>query len=288
MIKNDPQRKTLHRLYLITGGVWLILLILLLVDNVTAPNTQRNSWGPLALYAIAFLLIVLSMGFVLTLLRRVDRRRALARAGDVQFLDPHQPVSDANALPAGTTIEMRLSKRYYATLFGLIAVVDVVILPLIVGITASTSRPSVSKGDFLLTLVLLLIGLMIVIAIIWLIAFFILRSRMQYNVTVDEEGIASMHNGKTARINWADAQLFAVVDNKRAHRIKVYEVSNAETIVRWLTIPPHVTPFQAMWKPAHISYEEYARKEQGLLSVVAAKTGLKLYDLGESVAKWYM
>lgn len=287
MIKNDPQRKTLYRLYAVIGGIWLVLIILLIVDALTAP-VSAPARGPLILDIVAFILMLASMILVLTLLKRVDKRRERAVAGDTQLLDSRQPMPDVNALSLPTTIELRLSKRYYATLFGIIAVVDVVLLPIIIVVTASAPHARPFNPAIFLILAALLVGMMAIFTIAWLILFFVLRSRMCYSVTADEEGITSIHNGKTTRINWPDARLFAVVDNRKAHRVKIYEVSNAETIVRWLAIPPHVTPLQAMWKPENSSYEEYERKDQALLSLVAAKTGLKLYDLGESVAKWYM
>ena len=60
--------------------------------------------------------------------------------------------------------------------------------------------------------------------------------------------------------------------------MQFYELSNEQTVVRWVNMPARAL-FQRRENKRHT---EYRRNVQALLSLVAARTGLPLYDLDPS------
>jgi hypothetical protein len=92
---------------------------------------------------------------------------------------------------------------------------------------------------------------------------------------VDEFGLSSTYQGVTSTINWSDARLFAVLNQEKPSSMRFYELSNEQTVVRWVNMPERAV-FQRKENKANA---EYRRKVLALLSLVAAKTELPLYDL---------
>jgi hypothetical protein len=87
--------------------------------------------------------------------------------------------------------------------------------------------------------------------------------------------IASGSQHSSACDSWSDARLFAVLNSERPPTMRFYELSNERTSVLWANMPAR-TLFQ---RREHTGYVEYRRKVEALLSLIAARTGLPLYDL---------
>lgn len=83
-------------------------------------------------------------------------------------------------------------------------------------------------------------------------------------------------SGKTLCVRWNEAQLFAIYIGKEKEEAIKYELSSSTAIVRWRRLN------QERWfswlKPA-LPFDEYDRQMDALLSLIAAKTRLPLYDL---------
>jgi len=78
-------------------------------------------------------------------------------------------------------------------------------------------------------------------------------------------------------IKWSEVRLFAIYPIRKHADLPVYyELASETTIVRWKRMRPDMRP-RLSKMPA--PFEEYDRQMDALLFVIAAKTGLPLYDL---------
>ncbi len=259
MMKNDPQRKGLMLLALISGIVLLFGLVVL----------------GLQVFTLILLFVMVWFGFLLFRLRRVDQRRTRALQGDQSLLAAEQPVPDENALSLPTTLQFRLRRRYSMAMLGLISVVVLVLIY------------STNGSPFSLTIPVLAISLAIALGTFLIKLFFptvilylTLRSRMEYDLEVNEHGLSVTYTKVRTAVNWSDARLFAVNDPKKPKRPKVYELATRDTVARWMWLPPGRTFFSALKPP--LPLEEYHQKMQAVLQLIEAKTLLPLYDIGPS------
>ena len=271
MIKNDPQRKGLWLALLILGIVFLLCLPILGLHDYTGSHPENIRY-PLLL----ILFCMVGIGFLLLRLRRVDQRRTRALQGDQSLLAASQPVPDENALSLPTTLLFRPRRRYFLALAGIIS--------LFVVIYSFTGSPfSLTLPALAIKLAIALVTFLIFTAIMYLMFFLILRSRMQYGLEVNEHGLSVISGKIRTSVKWSDARLFAVNDPKKPKRAKVYELATPDRVVRWMCLAPGST-FFSNWKPT-LPLEEYHREMQAVLQVIAAKTHLPLYDIGPSKAR---
>lgn len=78
-------------------------------------------------------------------------------------------------------------------------------------------------------------------------------------------------------IKWSEIRLFAIYRTRKPTDPRVcYELAGRTAIVRWRRMRPDA-PFPFTKPPA--SFDEYDRQMDALLSLIAAKTRLPLYDL---------
>jgi hypothetical protein len=101
-------------------------------------------------------------------------------------------------------------------------------------------------------------------------------------LTVTEDGLTSRFMGRAASsISWKEARLFAryrTFGAQKSGAALTYELSSARDTVRWTWVRH---PTYAVGLKPTLPPEEYNRQMVALLSLVAAKTGLALYDLQE-------
>ena len=96
-------------------------------------------------------------------------------------------------------------------------------------------------------------------------------------IEVDQDGLTVRNLFWSKRILWHEARLFAV--DPALDALKGYELSSATTILRW--------PWKR--KPSRFTrlscpFVEYEWQMKALHAVIAARTGLPLYDLRDEVA----
>lgn len=101
-------------------------------------------------------------------------------------------------------------------------------------------------------------------------------------ITVTERGLIKVGLlRKVHSVSWEEAQLFAIDgvsgSMKYPHPI-VYELSSMHDVVRWVWMRRSNRRVIFISQPT-VSVEEYKRQMQALLSLIAARTGLSLYDL---------
>ncbi len=107
--------------------------------------------------------------------------------------------------------------------------------------------------------------------------------RQQIKVT--EGGLAARNGIQTSRVLWHEACLFVMYGTFSAQKngaAITYELSSARDIVRWTWV---LRKTHWVGLEPTIPRDEYNRQMQALLSLVAAKTGLPLYDLREDLPK---
>lgn len=83
-------------------------------------------------------------------------------------------------------------------------------------------------------------------------------------------------------IPWNEAALFAVFPphriSQRTYLPIIYELSGPKTIVRWMRVRQDMPWFHKNHQPT-LPFDDYERQMEALLALIAAKTGLPLYDL---------
>jgi hypothetical protein len=108
------------------------------------------------------------------------------------------------------------------------------------------------------------------------IAAFVLIARARESIILTDSGMQVSRYGSTRSILWSEARLFAIYAGKRAGLPEFYELSSSTSIVRWRRLRRKTGFFSTKFG---LSSEEYTSKMDALLSVIAAKTNLGLYDL---------
>jgi hypothetical protein len=101
--------------------------------------------------------------------------------------------------------------------------------------------------------------------------------RQQIEVT--ESGLTARYAGRVSRIAWDEARLFAIYGTFGAQKSGAaitYELSSAGAIVRWTWVKGKS---YVMGLEPTVPFDEHYLQMQALQVLVAAKTGLALYDL---------
>ncbi len=225
----------------------------------------RLGWGLYSdlLLASAVLLVLMSIAsawgawFWLRLERR--RQKAARGIGADIFLATEQPPPRTAPLSLPLTISIRAKGG-----LKLIAWLSVAVF-----VIAVSGGEAVDHGvwDFRFFLVLL--------AAVGSGSVFVqlLAGERRIEVTDDQVTIRVASIEQT--VPWEEARLFAITHGR--HATLSYELSSSEACVPWIWVRP--STFSARLYEPTIPQYEYDRQMEGLLALVAAKTGLPLYDL---------
>lgn len=137
---------------------------------------------------------------------------------------------------------------------------------------ANSVTTTFGSHQFLLFLV---ISLPVIILPIPVVPFaFFLRSKR--SIVVTAHGLRVKDAGGVHYVPWSAARLFAIYKGKKDASLTYYELSSAKDIVRW----EWTRKFRKLkTEVPNVSMDEYNSQMQALLSLIAAKTGLPLYDL---------
>lgn len=275
MIKKDPQRKRVRRLTVLYSIVAILIFAGAILQFAATPRSDRSPFFIIlavsAITGVVMILILLNSS-----IRMADKRRVLAMQANSNLLAVQQPIPNAYALGFPTTIELRLKRK----LFLLIAAFLIVGV-IVIGLLAPTLFPKPVTPTSLLTAIGIAVGIMILILAT---LYFVLWRRARYIIHITEQGISSTYNMTTTQLNWEAARLFTMNHIKKRGRQTIYELSNDETVVRWMWVPQHASTI--LLKPT-TPYNEYERQMQGLLELVEAKTHLPLYDITPKT-RWWM
>lgn len=212
--------------------------------------------------------------------RKLNRRRQAATRGDLSVpLAAEQPTSNEAALPLPITITLMASRgRSYAIggCFGLLILLSGLLLTfwdLFISSPPDQGQPG--AGFTIIFLLIFIFGLALGLAILTSIT---LR-RSAYKITATEEGLTVQQSWMTFNTRWREARLFAIIPTiKRTGQPNAYELSSIAAFTPLPRWRPHSLSLFSLFKPA-LPFDEYDRQMDALLSLIAAKTGLSLYDL---------
>jgi hypothetical protein len=260
------------------GAVFLILLTWLTLDRRFhgSEGVQGLSLtgGPFAVAGVVALLVNL---FVIPREHRFEERFQRARRGESATLPlaANQPLPDIAQLTLPIKIELRPS-RSNLLLVGVSS-------SLVVGfglaiLVVVTCLFAVANGAFYFTDALGLAAVLgSVAAILALVITFTFGPR---TLSLDDAGVSvSQRHSPNQSVLWDDVRLFAIAADsggKRNPKTVVYTLAGPNAFVMWPyvrrlawdTYDRPVTPFL-----------EYERQMESLLSLIAARMGLALYDL---------
>jgi hypothetical protein len=280
MFKNDPLRRQSRNL-LIFSGLSCVIWIAYFADIYFHPGQQHSNpnLSFILFFAPAYVILMITISVVGLIAqsrrwKRLDQLRLRAMQRDQTMLAREQPIPDAYALPLPTTIQLRGKSRVYLILFFLITLIVVIT---VAGAIAASHHLSTTA---LLVLIFVVVFGVVLASVISIIVYKLTRERTLYEIEVTERGIMTKYRGFTIHINWNNVRLFALSDGNKRVQPRTYELDSDDAVARWIWIPHNM--YRAFSFEPAMPYEEYTRRMQALLDLIAAKTQLQLYDLGET------
>jgi hypothetical protein len=248
-----------NKLLKLAGVLWLGFSIVLLLGVWTNGMGELGKvWGSL--------LFTLSMTFTSFLQAwrwaRINPRRQAAARGDtiLASLAVEQPAPRETALPLPHTITMKPRKLQDA-LVGMALAVGVLLAYLVYqSITGDTSQ---------WVAVLIVAGVFVVFG---LLAPLFPASR----ISVTRYALKVRGQPRGGEVLWRDARLLAIREGKAGTPATRYELASERATVEWRRLR-RIRWFSV--EQPELLFEEYDREMDALLAVIAAKTGLQLYDL---------
>ncbi|GAC1356901.1 MAG: hypothetical protein NVSMB38_38850 [Ktedonobacteraceae bacterium] len=277
------RRTRLLLLLLVTAGV---IIPLWYFYNTSIQLSLLSSNLPYSLSPMASLLLTLAGGagaLVITILQgsywqRIEQRRLTATLGDRTLLAAEQPQPNAASLRLPASITLRYRKESL-----LLWPTALVLLGMLLGAFLSFMSEFVHQPSFFhrLTPAGWVLFLFIPIAMLITIAVFVVvfSQLLGQQLGITEDGLTSRSMGQTSSVCWNEARLFARYETFGAQNSGAaitYELSSATDIVRWTWVRRRT--YLVGLEPT-LSLAQYVRQEEALLSLVAAKTGLALYDM---------
>jgi hypothetical protein len=289
-VKADPRIKMFSRLlilyWLFAAFQWFIAIARILTGYGPINAQGQFSFGPFFnTIGIPIIWTGLAILYVFSVRtwKRFDIRRQAAAQGDTSLLATEQPMPDAQAVSLPLTIRMRSNRRLQIAVT--VTLFLSLLLPFFIGFifglqthAAHPTHPVHMQPLFIIMGIWALITLVLV-GIVYAILY--IKGREQ--VTLTDYGI--MISGVTPRmqsISWNEARLFAIVNSSNLKRFNerqplMLEVAGEYNLVRWTWLRPK--SFRSGFAVPMLPPEEYEQQMRGVLSVIAAKTGLPLYDL---------
>ncbi len=262
--------------------VWLLSTGLPLDAELGQPITQDLLLG--GAFAAFFLVMALAMAIVSVRARARARRRAVALRGHLDAMPLARLTADPAKAPDVSTEPLVLSWRSTKSvrfaqgplliLYALLALVSVG-APLIIMGMGLVSNPVPDALHILVALAMLamLVLLALLVILIVVVARYVptLFGR-PYGVTANDEGVAYRTEfGGNRFLPWSDMRLLEVSSTGHAQlAVRRFRLYGSRVRVAWSDGRSSVTHFE----PDGISAEEMARRQRGLLDLIAARTGL--------------
>ena len=266
VIQPNPLLKTLRSTGWISLAASIVLGAVVLLEVVGLIVTREPNLSKPIISGLFIFLINLLNAILFRAQRRyweiIEVQRFAAVQRDRSPLLPEQPIPNPVALELPIVIKVRQPNRYYLVVMGailLFALCFAVYFTWIVGSFNFSASPLVN----FLFIFLIITGLMIGIII------FLNRQRIE----ITEGGIIFRSVGRTEMVAWQEASLLACYPafGLMSRDVKSFELSSATGIVRWFMLPP-----SSGRSVGH--QEEYNRQMQSLLSLIAARTELPLFE----------
>ena len=277
--------KRLRKMMLISIAIAVIGWALLLVSYILAirAGSPLTPMLPLYIFLIACALISWPLSIFTSLKqehfwKRLEQRRQEAAAGDQSLLAAHQPVPNAQALSLPLTIRQRPNWFSLLLLPGIMLIVTAIALPIMLNILPR----SVGHRPVPSLFMPIFIGIAVALILIYCVVIFaILYNKSRKQLTLTEHGLIIPSFRKAHSISWQEARLFAIdgiFGAKSYPHPAIFEVSSARDIVRWGWVRPNSVKVIFFAKPT-VPTEDYNQQMEAVLSLIAGRTGLPLYDL---------
>lgn len=222
-----------------------------------------DPFSPFAWMGVLLLWILRDLWSLRQLKQEERRRQAAAAPASSGTLATVQPPPNATALPLPATITLR--PGWAATL-----VASLLLLPFVAATIAFFPILIWSTAPLLPTLgVSLLLGVP-VLTLLWL--------SMDQRIEVSEAGLTLVSWSGRERIPWQEVRLFAIAPGiKPTKPPSRFELASPTVMVRWDQAIREGRPllFQRLFGPS----QEAVYQRELLLSLIAGRTGLPLYDL---------
>lgn len=201
-----------------------------------------------------------------------DRRQVAARGEALVLLAHEQPSPTAAALPLPFTIRLVPSWWKSGAISGGCGLLMLVLL----------LPDELGSGFLLMNAIFAFVFSGALLTLLALLG----HQRIEITaegLTVQMGSFPARHLGTRETLRWEDAHLFLILPRllpAQDHLPTAYELSSSSAIVRWVRMrrPMWVTFPALLMKPAG-PFDEYDRQMEGVLSVIAEKTRLPLYDL---------
>lgn len=197
--------------------------------------------------------------------KRIEPRRLAAAQGDLALLAEEQPTPDTAALALPATFKLSLSKAQLVCLAA---------FPELVVVFYSVDGWLVLGIPFWLSVLLWTVLVLFLVAVVFA------TSRQVLEVT--EVGVRLRASPSVFRgmVRWNEAHLFAVYNAPgvlSSGAMLTYELSSASSIVRWMQVL-RPNAFGLHMDPG-MPLAEHTQAMKALCQLIAAQTGLPLYDL---------
>ncbi len=284
LVKPDPTGKTSKNnmiLFAILSLFWFVFALFYFFET-----TRRGTgipflfWFYILLGGLYLALVFLLRGQTQAWKRHEQRRQLAARGNREQVrLATEQPVPNASALLLPTVL--RAKNRLSTNLFFFVLFFVLIALLMIGGEVAFIATQSHTTPIHVSTVTLLInaIILLVLLLLVGIGAVFTSRQTTQ-QLEVTEVGLLKRSGKKVIVVPWNEAQLFSIIPaspavKKTSGPPTTYELSSANEVLRW-----SASERMALFAGQTIGASDaYRRQMQALLSVIAARTDLPLYDL---------
>ncbi len=278
IIKANPILTTVRTacfLWLFAVVCMLALLIVTYLIDAIFDSGQHFSRS-LSFYMPLLVVYILNLAINILQWRywkRIEQRRFAAVWGDRTLLAAEQPMPHATSMALPITIKLRYSKEFWLLMTGTTLLMVLLFAAIL---TLFNNAPSLFTSNRLLFF-LVSFSILAIIFVNLVVVIFAIVSRQQIEVT--ERGLTTRYGGKVSSMTWNEARLFAMYDTfsvQKSGAAITYELSSAGAIARWTWVR-RKTYFVGL-EPT-VSIDEHYGQMQALAELVAAKTGLPLYDL---------
>jgi len=234
----------------------------------------KNPILPFGLTIVFSVLTLIRYAFQERYWKRIEQRRFAAARGEYTLLAVEQPWPQEAPMLLSPVIVLRRSREFFLLLTALVSALALLMALYFTGALILYNDLSLfSSNPFLVFFVLFLFFALIPLAVV-----FAQRSSGQ-EITATEGGLTAYDGHETHKVMWQEAQLFAMYNALGAEKngaAVTYELSSARDIVRWTWVLRKT--YWVGLEPT-IPHDEYNWQMRALLSLVAARTGLTLYDL---------
>lgn len=286
MIKADPNVVRFRRARILYfGAIMLIVVSIALLYLTSTTSTLFKAWSIFMFFFVLLSFFTFKQQWQYW--KRFEQRRIRAAQGDRSLLAEEQPAVDDAALSLPLTIQSRTGSSE-----SLLPIIAAIVITLTVsGVIEFLARPTfIFSPSNILSFALggLAVLVFVLVMLVFMIFLALVLSRTDQMIELTEHGMTIRRGGKVHSVAWDEARLFAiegVYGVNHALSPGVYQLASAKDMLKWIyqrrRSPERngllYRPILAI-KPTS-SYEEYERQMEALPALVAAKTGLPLYDL---------